>query len=453
MTLLTVIAVLAFLGAGAWQYRRLSPPLIGYTAAIRHLTQRLTDDEETLESIADSPGILADTAVAAAVAEIVATDGSRSVSAIGLINEGLIAADIPELRRLETVPGQFIGAGLMATFSLLALAVYQAAAALSAESQTLEGPMQALLQTAATKFIVSIAAIAVSLILVHRRTELLIAADHALAGLATALDRLLPPVAASGEAAALARQQAATLARIEDQLASLADPKATLAAALTSAMVPVAASISAMGDQVANTNADALERMVHSFTRELGERTRQYNDQLAETLKETVAALDATPARIRAAARATEELLDAAADRTGMALGTSGAVFAATAERLQAIADQARLAEQRLDGALDTATSNADAAATRLAQLTGGMETAAAAVAAASGSAAAATEALAGATQSAAHMTSETNAWSSGMRDVDGSLSKIIERIRSLLPAAERAPPPDDHPPVERDGQ
>ena len=100
-----------------------------------------------------------------------------------------------------------------------------------------------------------------------------------------------------------------------------------------------------------------------------------------------------------------------------------------------------------------TATSNADAAATRLAQLTGGMETAAAAVAAASGSAAAATEALAGATQSAAHMTSETNAWSSGMRDVDGSLSKIIERIRSLLPAAERAPPPADHPPVERDGQ
>jgi chromosome segregation ATPase len=220
-------------------------------------------------------------------------------------------------------------------------------------------------------------------------------------------------------------------------------------------MAPIAASINSMGERVANTNAEALERMVAAFTKELGGATLRYNEQLAEILRETKDALAAAPQQILKAATLTEEMLDVAADKTRSALEVAGVAFTATADKLAAIAVQAQRAEERLDVALDKATANADAATARLtglaeqaqqatttadaatarmAGLAGQVEkattTAGSALKEASAMGAAFTEAR----LAAEAMQTDTRDWRDGMGEVDRNVSTIIEKIRGLLP-------------------
>lgn len=434
--LVVIVIVVAIIALGTWQYRERSRPLAEYSRSIVALKERIAASPNLSENLHGILGPLNGTATGAAVTDLMVGGNHRSFSARAVINEGLVLADVPDLRRFEMVPGQFIAFGLTLTFTLLAYAIWQAAASLSAATPSLVPAMQALLTTAGIKFAVSIAAIGVSIVLVHRRTQLLVAAEEALAALATTLDGLLPLVTPSDEALALTRQQAAALARIETALLALAKPAADFPTALAEAMLPVAGSINAMGDSIAATNTEALERMVKAFTSELGGATLRYNQQLAETLRDTSEALHQAPVQIRAAAQLTEQLLDAASDKTRTALENAAKAYTGTADRLEAIASQARHAEQKLDDALIKATANADAAATRLADLTTGLEAAAAAVADTAGKAAAANDILAETARMRDTMAADTRDWTVGMDEVDRKVARIISEVRNYLPAA-----------------
>jgi hypothetical protein len=435
--IVAVVCAAAIMGFGWIAGNRLREPLLAFIAAVDQLAVSVANGSPFE---ADLRAASLSRAVDGWLAEAYA--GGRSRDASDAINDTFIFADVATIRRLEALPSQIVGTGLLLTFTFLAFAIYTSGQAIGSDTAGLESAMRLLLSTAGAKFVTSIAAILTSLVLISDRTKLLTRADRALGSLAMELDeRFLRVPATDRRIASALGEQATAMTAIEAHITKvLAERETVLAGALSEAMAPVARSLNSMADTISSTNAETMAKMVAAFANELGGATLRYNQDLADILRTTSETLQHAPAQMAEATRTMEQLISAASARTRLALDGAEIAFGATTAQLAAIAKSAALAEQRLAGRLDAASSESDAAAQRLAVISERAEAAVTKLATLDNRTKAMTETVALATRAAndaadVHhaMKRDMGEWTVGMAQVDAHVASLIARVEPIV--------------------
>lgn len=209
------------------------------------------------------------------------------------INLGAARESLPGLKLMGSIPGYYVGIGLLLTFMGLVFALYNAAAAIdSTDAQAMQNATRGLLHVATFKFATSIAGLGVSIALSFVFRCYTISMERAFDRFDHAVERRLAYAAPQAIAAAMD-------ARMEEQVTQLKEINSErffsrmgeqmsprIEAAMSAAVAPVSASIDSAVARMAETSASGVGDLIDKFSTAVQGGAGQELRALAVTLDE-----------------------------------------------------------------------------------------------------------------------------------------------------------------------
>ena len=218
-------------------------------------------------------------------------------------NESLLPAAGLNLRFYQAFPNYVVGVGLLFTFLALTIALGAAAGSLGSDQKEMASHLQTLLDTAAFKFVTSLAGLGCSIIFSWRLRDCLHGFHGRLGYFCALLDERLDfvtPERIADEQLAELRRQSEALERFNTDFA------VSVAQALDERMnanvpqwiAPITSALGGLTEQMGTMNQDALGQMVSDFSQKLQGSTQEQMAQLAAGLSEIRSALTTVTERV-----------------------------------------------------------------------------------------------------------------------------------------------------------
>ncbi|MGV8856105.1 MAG: anti-phage ZorAB system protein ZorA, partial [Devosia sp.] len=286
------------------------------------------------------------------------------------INYGLVRERLMGLKMIGSIPGYFVGIGLLLTFTGIVLALHKASEATTASLISNDTPammtaMTDLLGVASFKFATSIAGLGVSIILALLFKMIVIGIEASFAQLCERIEaqlRFTAPQSIAAEMNETAKEQTAQLKEINSDrfFSRMGEQFAPqVAGALESAIAPMTQSIDdamkAMSSQSQTGVGDMIDRFSSSVQGSAGTELRQLGETLAKmhtTLEATQKGLHGTgeefATRMSEAANALRETFDRANTKLDSDLGAAASGASAKVE------DAMGRVMERLEGQVGT---------------------------------------------------------------------------------------------------
>lgn len=275
-------------------------------------------------------------------------------------NERIFRHGRINLRSFEAIPNQLVGIGLLITFVGLVLALFFAKSGIGASPDEANKALTALLGTAATKFLTSVAALASSLVFAHFKNKRLHETELLIEQVSFRLEQLITPVTLERLTEFSNQElvrQTAQLERFNQDLAvSIAtalDEK--IGKTMTVAVQPLIEAIEAMAKNLSALNQEALKEMAEKFAGELSGAAQEHTRQIGAMLEKAAEAIGKLPGQIDEAS----ERFQASIVAGGEELETS---FAAAGDNLDArMAQSGEILSTALGGAAQRIEQSAEA--------------------------------------------------------------------------------------------
>lgn len=286
------------------------------------------------------------------------------------INYGLVRERLMGLKMIGSIPGYFVGIGLLLTFTGIVLALHKASEATTASLISNDTPammtaMTDLLGVASFKFATSIAGLGVSIILALLFKMIVIGIEASFAPFCEQVEaqlRYTAPQSIAAEINETAKEQSAQLKEINSDrfFSRMGEQFAPqVAGALESAIAPMTQSIDdamkAMSSQSQTGVGDMIERFSSTVQGSAGTELKQLGETLAKmhtTLETTQKGLHGTgeefATRMSEAANALRETFDRANTKLDSDLGSAASGASAKVE------DAMGRVMERLEGQVGT---------------------------------------------------------------------------------------------------
>ncbi|MBO0751919.1 MAG: anti-phage defense protein ZorA [Bradyrhizobiaceae bacterium] len=346
------------------------------------------------------------------------------------------------LKMMASIPGFFVGLGLLLTFIGLVLALNKAAGSTTAGSASaMTAALSGLLDAATFKFSTSIAGLGASLVLslLFRLYQIWI--EGAFESFTAALEarmRFQPPQRIAAESLELLAAQRDQLKEINSE-AFFSHLGEQVAPQLRTAFAPISASLDRTVDELKQTSRSGIENLVENFVNKLDQGAGRELGQVVDTLVSLRDGLHSIRTSLAGSGQDVSDKLAAAAENLSRVVADAGAALGHSAA---GVAGTVETAMERVVGRLEAQTATFGERMTTLqGAMTSQMEESgriarAAGEAAASASTRAAGEAAA-ATKEATQAAAE--AMRAAIGDVTQSLSADVGRLSGALQAVEAA--------------
>jgi ABC-type transporter Mla subunit MlaD len=207
------------------------------------------------------------------------------------LNVGAARTLLPGLKFMGSIPGYYVGLGLLLTFIGLVLALSSAATAVnSADTQGMQTATRGLLHVATFKFATSIAGLGVSIVLSFIFKGYVIIIESAFDRFDHAVELRMPyaaPQAIAAEMNARMEEQVVQLKEINsEQFFSRMGEKISPAvqAAMSAAIAPIGSSINSAVQRMSETSKSGVEELLEKFSASVQGGAGQELTALAETL-------------------------------------------------------------------------------------------------------------------------------------------------------------------------
>ena len=294
----------------------------------------------------------------------------------GYLNIGVARDRLFGLKMMNSVPGYFVGVGLLLTFIGLVLALYKAAAAVSSsDAGGMQVATRELLQVATFKFSTSIAGLGASILLSILFRVYTVAIEGSFGRLCHAVEarlRYVPPQTFSARMTRTLDGQLAELKAITsgDFFARMGQELGPqIQAAFQSAVQPMAESIDAAVGRMAENSQSGMSDLISQFTDGVQNGAGSELRELTGTLQTLQASLAGAQAGMNAssedfgrrmgdAADGLQRLIAEAGQRLGDSSERSRAALADVVDQLRQSFDQARRTVD--DGVTQAATGVSD---------------------------------------------------------------------------------------------
>jgi hypothetical protein len=289
----------------------------------------------------------------------------NTVRPSSFVNVGIAREKLFGLKMMPSIPGYFVGVGLLLTFIGIVLALSKAGEATAGgSSEEMQAAMSDLLRIASFKFSTSIAGLGASIVLAFSFKVFTIGIERAFSRFCDTVEQRLrytAPQSITAEMNEAMKEQRDELKAINSEqffarMGREISPQ--IQAAFTNAIAPVTESIAGAVDRLASNSQDGMQDLIHQFTasvqggagvemRELGETLRVLQTTIADTQRGLGTSGEDFARRMSEAAENLNRLVTEASGRLGESAeqqraGLADAVSAlrATFERANAQVDQ-----------------------------------------------------------------------------------------------------------------
>tara|TARA_R110000751_G_scaffold10055_2_gene37189 strand:+ start:14844 stop:16949 length:2106 start_codon:yes stop_codon:yes gene_type:complete len=285
-------------------------------------------------------------------------------------NTGLARERFGGLKMISSVPGYFVGVGLLLTFIGLVIALYKAGnAASAANAEAMVGEMGGLLQIATFKFATSIAGLGASIVLSIIFKWYAIVIEGSFDQFNAALERSLlyeSPQSISLEMKRTLRDQLEQLKDITQgqfftRMGETMAPR--LSEAISLAMKPVADNIeSAVGNLTTNSR-DGVQNLVKDFSESVNHGAGTELRELAATLKQLQMSMVETQTGLRGSGDDFARKLSDAADNLNRMVENAGQSFERSSgesrDALTSVVETLRQTLEKANADMDASLGNA----------------------------------------------------------------------------------------------
>jgi hypothetical protein len=289
----------------------------------------------------------------------------NTVRPSSFVNFGIAREKLFGLKMMPSIPGYFVGVGLLLTFIGIVLALSKAGEATAGgSSEEMQAAMSDLLRIASFKFSTSIAGLGASIVLAFFFKVFTIGIERAFSAFNDAVEQRLrytAPQSITAEMNEAMKEQRDELKAINSEqffgrMGREISPQ--IQSAFTNAIAPVTESIAGAVDRLSSNSQDGMQELIHQFTasvqggagvemRELGETLRVLQTTIADTQRGLGSSGEDFARRMSEAAENLNRLVSEASGRLGESAeqqraGLAEAVSAlrATFERANAQVDQ-----------------------------------------------------------------------------------------------------------------
>ena len=282
------------------------------------------------------------------------------------------------LKLLPTIPGYFIGIGLLLTFIGLVIALSQAAGTAGANISQVQKGLHNLLHAATFKFSTSIAGLfsSIALSIIFRIYQINI--EQGFDNFCRKLDLkilYLPPQYVSFVSFRTGQEQLQQLKEINDvqffqKIGQAVGP--TLKDAVHSAIEPLTAKLDHTVDKIDQANRVGIEGMVDRFTENMQGSAGQELRELANVLGELKQSLQSTHANISGSGEDFGRRMTELAEKFGNLIAESGAQFAAA--RAEVANDMAETGRKAADAVQESIREVLSQVGTQMASFSAAMD-------------------------------------------------------------------------------
>lgn len=213
---------------------------------------------------------------------------SNTIRPQAFINISLAREKLPGLKVMSSIPGYFVGIGLLLTFAGLVLALNKAASAAGAgNAEVMKEETLGLLNTATFKFLTSIAGLGMSIVLSIVFKFYSIWIEGAFHRFCEAVERNLLYTAPQSISVEMNRNMAAQLNELKqinsaDFFSRMGEQ---MAPQIHAAMEPMTASITRAADSLQSSSRDGISELIGQFSQSVQAGAGSELRELAETLK------------------------------------------------------------------------------------------------------------------------------------------------------------------------
>jgi len=252
-----------------------------------------------------------------------------------LLNVGLARERLTGLKLLPTIPGYFVGIGLLLTFIGLVIALSKAASGTSSNAASMTASLQQLLNAATFKFSTSIAGLFSSIALSMLFRLYLINVESGFDNLCRQVESrvfYLAPQYITYRAYGIEQEQLHQLREINDvqffqRFGHAAGP--ALKSAVENAIAPLATKLDNTVDKLDNANRIGIEGLVDRFTESVQGTAGKELRELAHVLGEMKETLQTVQGRLSGSGEDFSRRMIDLADNFGRLISESGSQFAA----------------------------------------------------------------------------------------------------------------------------
>lgn len=362
------------------------------------------------------------------------------------INQSAARERLFGLRMMASIPGFFVGLGLLLTFIGLVLALNKAAGSTTAGSASaMTSALSGLLDAATFKFSTSIAGLGTSLVLSLAFRVYQISIEGAFERLCRALEarmRFQPPQRIAADSLELLAAQRDQLKEINSEafFARLGEGIAPqLRAAFADAIGPVSSSLDRTVEELKQTSRTGVQHLVENFVDKLDQGAGRELAQVTDTLASLRDGLEGIRTSLHASGQDVSERLAAAAENLSRVVADAGTALGRSAE---GVAGTVEATMERVAGKLEAqSTAFGERMSGLQSAVAGQMEESGRLVRQAGEAAASASNRAAGEAAAAAReaSTAAVEGMRTAMADTTATLGADVERLSLALQAVETA--------------
>lgn len=275
------------------------------------------------------------------------------------VNIGIAREKLFALKMIGSIPGYFVGIGLLLTFIGLVLALHKAAAGVSSEdAKGMQAATRELLQVATFKFSTSIAGLGASIALSFLLRSYSIFIEGAFEKFCHAVEaklRYTAPQSITAEMNERMAEQVVELKQINSadffsRMGEQLSPQ--IQSAFSTAMAPVTSALSEAMDQISKTSQTGVTDLVQQFTNNLQSGAGTELRELANTLQGMQVTLADAQRNIHGTGEDFGRRLTEAAENLNSLMGQAG-------ERLSQSSDESRQVLSEIVSALKSTSDQA----------------------------------------------------------------------------------------------